>query len=230
MLAYGEPNADANFKRIQKIAPHAMRVDNVAGILQAHKAAARLATTDNFYVVDADAVLVDHFDFSFTPDVIRDAYPGVQEASCIYLWQSVNSVNGLIYGYGGVKLFPRRALLNATEFTVDMTTTLDAPLVVKPQISNISEFNTDQFNTWRSAFRECVKLASSIIDYNINLDDKYRLDTWCSRGNDEPFGEYAMMGARQGREFGIFYKGDTVALDKVNDFQWLQKVFIEATR
>ena len=55
MLAYGEVNADEHFKRIQKLAPHAKRVDNVVGILEAHQAAAKLATTDNFYVVDADA-------------------------------------------------------------------------------------------------------------------------------------------------------------------------------
>ena len=36
-------------------------------------------------------------------------------------------------------------------------------LVPKVQVSNITAFNTDPFNTWRSAFRECTKLASAII-------------------------------------------------------------------
>jgi hypothetical protein len=222
MLAYGEPNADENFKRIQKLAPHAKRVDNVVGILEAHQAAAQLATTDNFYVVDADAVLSDHFDFSFTPDIIRESYPGVNESSCVFVWQSVNAVNGLIYGYGGVKLFPRHKLLKAKSFQIDMTTTIDAPLVVKQQISNISEFNTDDFSTWRSAFRECVKLSSNT---NPDIDDRYRLDVWCSRGDSNAYGKYAIMGARQGREFGAFYKDDKNNLDKINDYDWLKSIF-----
>ena len=32
------------------------------------------------------------------------------------------------------------------------------------QLSNISAFNVDAFSTWRSAFRECAKLASKTID------------------------------------------------------------------
>ena len=226
MLAYGEEHADENFKRIQKLAPHAKRVDNVVGILEAHKAAAQLATTDNFYVVDADAQLVDHFDFSFTPDIIKESYPGVNESSCVFLWHSVNPVNGLIYGNGGVKLFPRHKLLNATSFQIDMTTTIDAPLVVKQQISNISVFNTDAFSTWRSAFRECVKLSCVS---NPDMDNRYRLDVWCNRGDSNAYGKYAIMGARQGREFGGFYKDDKNNLDKINDYDWLKSIFSKSS-
>jgi len=226
MLAYGEEHADENFKRIQKLAPHAKRVDNVVGILEAHKAAAQLATTDNFYVVDADAQLVDHFDFSFTPDIIKESYPGVNESSCIFVWQSVNAVNGLIYGYGGVKLFPRHKLLKAKEFQIDMTTTIDAPLVIKQQVSNISAFNTDEFSTWRSAFRECVKLSTIS---NPSLADKYRLEVWCSQGDSNKHGKHSIMGARQGREFGGFYKDDKNNLDKINDYDWLKSIFSKSS-
>jgi phosphoribosylpyrophosphate synthetase len=31
-------------------------------------------------------------------------------------------------------------------------------------VSNITAFNTDPYSTWKSAFRECVKLSSKIID------------------------------------------------------------------
>ena len=222
MLAYGEVNADEHFKRIQKLAPHAKRVDNVVGILEAHQAAAKLATTDNFYVVDADAELVDHFDFSFTPSIIKESYPGVNESSCVFVWQSINPVNGLIYGNGGVKLFPRQVLLNAKSFQIDMTTTIDAPLVVMQQVSNISAFNTDEFSTWRSAFRECVKLSCAL---NPDIDTRYRLDVWCNRGDSNAYGKYAIMGARQGREFGIHYKNDSTKLDKINDYEWLKSLF-----
>lgn len=229
MLTYNEKKANENFELLKEKAPNAKRIDNVTGILNAHREAASQSTTDNFYIVDADAVLVDHFDFSFEPSIVEEAYPGINESSCAFVWRSINPVNDLIYGYGAVKLFPKHNMLNTTDFNVDMTTSLGIPLVVKNQISNITQFNTDEFGAWRSAFRECTKLASNIIDYNISLDDKYRLDVWCSRGEDKPFGKQTVLGARQGRDFGIFYKDDPVALSKINDFKWLQKTFYEAT-
>ena len=42
------------------------------------------------------------------------------------------------------------------------------------QISNTTAFNTTPFDAWKSAFRECTKLASSIIPNNDNTDNEYR--------------------------------------------------------
>jgi hypothetical protein len=60
------------------------------------------------------------------------------------------------------------------------------------------------------------------------LDDKYRLDVWCTRGEKREFGEYALLGAQQGREFGEEYRENKDALKKINDFDWLEKKFEEA--
>ena len=39
-----------------------------------------------------------------------------------------------------------------------------------PEVSNTTNFNTSPFETWKSAFRECCKLSSKIIDFcNFNL-------------------------------------------------------------
>ena len=89
-------------------------------------------------------------------------------------------------------------------------------------------FNTDPFNAWRSAFRECTKLASNVVDNNISVDDAYRLEVWCTRGENRRFGEYAVLGAQQGRDFGTHYKGNVNALRKINDWNWLKEKFNEA--
>ena len=96
--------------------------------------------------------------------------------------------------------------MEVSEWNVDMTTTIGAKFEPQFQISNITEFNTDPFNTWKSAFRECVKLSSSIIPNGDNLDNEYRLNVWCSRREDRPFGKYSMMGAKHGKAFGESYK------------------------
>jgi len=146
----------------------------------------------------------------------------------VYVWRSRNPVNDLVYGYGGVKLFPRRALITAKDWRVDMTTSIGCTFVPKFQVSNITAFNTTPFDTWKSAFRECTKLASSIIENGDNIDNEYRLDIWCTRGESRPYGEYSIMGANQGREFGTYYRNNPGVLNKINDFTWLRETFNQA--
>jgi hypothetical protein len=228
-ISYHEETADENFEILQYYAPHAKRIQGVKGIFDAHKAAAEIAETNHFYVIDADAIIEEEFNFKFRPDVNKIEYGHHPQTDCVYTWRSRNPVNDLVYGYGGAKLFPRKALLKAKRWNVDMTTTIGCPFVPKFQISNITAFNTNPFDTWKSAFRECTKLASSIIPNGDNIDNEYRLNIWCSRGKDKPFGEYCLMGANQGREFGTYYRNDIKSLKKINDFAWLKEQFLKAT-
>ncbi len=228
MLSYGEPSADENFHNLLKVVPHARRIDGIDGLLNAHQAAAKTSSTDYFYVVDADAIISQNFAFKFKPSASREAYPGVPETECVFTYRSHNPINDLVYGYGGVKLFPKKNLLATTEFKVDMTTSIGATFKPLFEIANITAFNTDPFNTWRSAFRECTKLASNIIDHNKQIDDAYRLEVWTTRGQNRKFGEYALIGAEQGKGFGEDYRDNPDALEKINDWVWLRKVFNES--
>jgi hypothetical protein len=107
-ISYNEPNAEENWQRVLSKAPYAKRVDGVDGIFNAHKAAAKLSSTDMFYVVDGDAYLVDGWKF--------DYQPGLFDRDCAYIWYSKNPVNGLVYGYGGVKLFSRIKCVGHVDF------------------------------------------------------------------------------------------------------------------
>jgi len=90
--------------------------------------------------------------------------------------------------------------------------------------SNITAFNTDPFNTWKSAFRECAKLASKSIDRQESGETDERLKTWTTVGHDRKFGEYAIRGARAGMQFGLSNKSD---ISLINDFDWLEEKFNE---
>ena len=227
-ISYFEESADENFEILQMFAPHAKRVQGVKGIFAAHKEAAKISNTGNFYVVDADAIIDESFNFGFRPKETEMEYGHCPQTECVYTWRSRNPVNDLIYGYGGVKLFPRKAMLDAKNWNVDMTTTLGCPFVPKFQISNVTAFNTTAFDAWKSAFRECTKLASSIIPNGDNIDNQYRLDVWCSRGEKRKHGEHCIMGANQGREFGEHYRNNDAVLKKINDFDWLREQFEES--
>jgi len=214
-ISYNELNADSNYQTLLKRFPYAKRVHGVKGIHQAHIAAAKKVLTNMFYIVDGDAEILETFNFSFI----------AQNTDYVYVWRSKNPINDLEYGYGGIKLFPKNATINMDTTKPDMTTSISTKFKPMAEISNITAFNTDPFSTWRSAFRECVKLSSKIIDRQKNHETEHRLDIWKTVGQDKPFGEYAIIGAVEGEKYGKENKHNLEALIKINDFDWLLEKF-----
>jgi len=216
-ISYNESNADKNFELLKQKVPNAKRIHGVKGIHQAHVAAAKLASTDMFYVVDGDAQICNEFMFDYyIPQYDTNA------KNTVYVWKSKNPINNLVYGYGGVKLLPRERTVNMDTSSTDMTTSIGSFFKPISKISNLTAFNTDEFNTWKSAFRECAKLASKTIQGQIDEETEQRLNTWTTVGHDRKFGEYAILGARAGMEFGISNKSD---ISLINDFEWLHDRF-----
>lgn len=221
-ISYDEPNAEDNWNKVLAKCPFAQRVHGVKGIFEAHKEAAKLAQTDMFYVVDGDAELLPSFNFNYQPNIWN--------RDMVHVWKSINPINDLEYGYGGVKLFPKHIIDNATTWGVDMTTSIGYKFKTMNTVSNITKFNTDPFGTWRSAFRECAKIAASIIKNQIVEEDDERLSKWCSDyGRDREFGDYAIQGARAGRKYGLDNKNNIEALKLINDRSWLKERYNESS-
>ena len=219
-ISNGETNADNNYELLKQRYPHAKRIDKVKGIHQAHIAAANQCNTEMFWVVDGDAEILETFEFDH-----QIARYDVDGRSTVYVWRSYNPVNGLVYGYGGVKLLPTELTRNIDVNSSDMTTSISKNFKAMHEMSNKTAFNTDPFSAWRSGFRECVKLASRSIDRQNEEETQFRLQAWCERGSDKPYGEYAIAGAIAGRAYGEVNKNDLQALAKINNFEWLQELF-----
>ena len=226
-ISYNEPNAEQNYSNLYgrfnytgTLGAKVKRVDGVKGIHQAHVKAAEIANTNYFYVVDGDAVVDLNFKFNFiipTPLTDKD-----RNESTVFVYKSVNPINDLVYGYGGVKILPKHKTLKMDTNTNDMTTSISKNFKVIDTISNITAFNTDPFNTWKSAFRECAKLASTTIERQNEEETNERLKTWTTVGHDRQYGEYALAGATAGMEFGLSRRAD---LGLINNFEWLQEQF-----
>ena len=213
-ISYNEPHADNNWNNLKTRFPYAKRVNGIKGIHQAHIEAAKIANTNMFWVVDADAIIVDNFDFSYVPSIDEQTY--------VHVYTSINPINDLQYGYGGVKLLPKELTINMDVNNTDMTTSISKNFKLMDEISNITAFNTGPFETWKSAFRECAKLASKIIVRQNEEETNERLETWTTVGHDREFGEYAIRGARAGMEFGLSSGND---IQLINDFEWLKEKF-----
>src|SRR6056300_697955 len=211
-ISYNEPHADNNWNNLKTRFPYVKRVHGIKGIHQAHIEAAKIANTNMFWVVDADAIIVDSFDFSYIPNLDEQTY--------VHVYTSINPINDLQYGYGGVKLLPKELTINMNVNNTDMTTSISKNFKLMNEISNITAFNTGPFKTWKSAFRECAKLASKTIDRQNEDETNERLKTWTTVGHDRLYGEYALAGAAAGMEFGISSSND---IQLINDFEWLKE-------
>jgi hypothetical protein len=223
-ISYKEPYAETNFKdlydrfnQVGVFGDRIKRIKNITGIHNAHFSAANLVSTSYFFAVDGDAVIQDDFDFNFITD----------KKDHVFVYKSINPINDLIYGYGGVKLLPTKLTKNMNLDSTDMTTSISQNFEVIDKIANITMFNTDPFNTWKSAFRECAKLASKTIRRQEDEETEQRLKTWTTVGHDRPFGEYALAGATAGMEFGLSGGSD---LRLINDFEWLKSQFDQPTK
>tara|TARA_B100000900_G_C20597966_1_gene724214 strand:- start:912 stop:3644 length:2733 start_codon:yes stop_codon:yes gene_type:complete len=214
MISYGEQNSNQNYKKLLERFPKAKRIHGVKGIANAHIAAAEICDTEMMWVVDGDAEIVDGFNFDYVvPDTDLDA---------VHVWRSINPINDLEYGYGGVKLLPVELTKQVDKNKVDVNTSISRNFKVMKQLSCITKFNTGPFETWKSAFRECAKLASKVIDRQKEDETNARLKTWTTVGHDRLYGNYALAGASAGMEFGLSRGTD---LRLINDFDWLEEKF-----
>ena len=236
-ISYNEPNADVNWELLKTRYPDALRLHGVRGIHNAHKAAAEnllilksytdslvtenkkicdqyrddLFSYSHFWVVDGDSTIEDDFNFERPDDLWDDA---------VYVYKSKNPANGLTYGYGGIKLLPILKTIDYNHKSLDMSTSISENFFLVDRIANTTNFNSDPFNAWKSAFRECVKLS-----VNTDAESLDRLNAWCTLNIDVPFGEQIYLGATTGREYGTFYSNNPDALQKINDFNWLTTTY-----
>ena len=208
-LSYKEAGSTTAYERLTARFD-ATWVKDIKGIFNAHTEAANRVNSDMFWVVDADADISKDFDFSYIPDVYDE--------EVVHVWASKNPVTGEEYGYGGVKLFNRQQILDATSWGLDFTTGLSKRFKAMPEISCITRFNTDAFSTWRSAFRECVKLTLSN-----DPDSEARLNSWLNPQIYADFVEDAIKGAEQGKAFALANKNSPTELNKINDYDWLEE-------
>lgn len=217
-ISYDELDADANWQRLLDFAPGARRIHGVKGILNAHKAAAEQSNTAAFFVVDADAWILD--DWSFTSEWLEDIhipYAGRSPANCTLVWRSRNPYNGLEYGYGGLKLMPKKDMLAADD-NIDIATSVCDCFMNIDAVGCETRFASDAWHAWRGAFRECTKLA------NAPVVQTQWLDIWCSTATGE-YSDHILSGARLGRQYGEANRGNDDAIRMVNNYDWLRSTY-----
>lgn len=211
-ISNNEPMAEQNWQNLLQICPRAKRSDGVTGRELAYKTAAELSDTDWFYAVFAKTEVLDSFRFDFQPDRLQQAKH--------YIFHSRNPLNGLEYGAMNINLYCKELVLD-TKPGLDFT--LSQLHDVVPIVASISRFNTDPWITWRSAFREVLKLKLEV-DQGAGPVIQHRLTTWCTVAEGEN-AEYCLQGANDALEYYATVEGSLEQLQHSFDWAWLEDFY-----
>lgn len=228
-ISFREPNREENWADLKNKVPWAKRVDGVVGFDNAHKAAAELAETDFFISVDGDNVLypkflLDTLDFNKTnPDAV-------------HRWRARNTVNGLVYGNGGIVGWPKKTCLsmrtheNADTEENEIDFCWGVPHENLHNVYSDTVINASPEQAFVAGFREGVKMSLDRGKVIPPLEFKDRiaiqnlkcLTTWMSVGADVENGDYAILGARMGCWYTTV-KG--IELKRVRDIDFIREIY-----
>lgn len=233
-LSYDEPNAEKNYADLLNKVPWAKRVHGVKGSDAAHKACAELSETERFITVDGDNIIRAEF---VNEEV--DIDDGADLSRSVISWGAYNIINGLIYGNGGIKCWPKDFVLNMrTHENADPTNVKsqvdfcwDANYIQQDVCSSDVHNNATPQQAWRAGFREGVKMTllegSKLADPGqalkmIHWKNLERLLVWCHVGLDSVNGIWAIYGARLGCYMTNLTEWDYV---QVRDFEYLNDLW-----
>lgn len=213
-ISFDEPNADENWHRLKSRFARAKRVNGIKGINNAHAECANQSITKMFWTVDADTVVDNTFGFDYPVMPWDEKY--------LHVWYSRNPVNNLEYGYGSIKLWPCAVAKKKTGSWLDFTTTVGKIKIIEQTVST-TRFNTDPFNSWKSGFREAVKLSRSAVLSN-DSESFERLCEW-TFAKDAEYSDIAVQGVIDGINFFVNAYETPERLQLINDFEWLKLKF-----
>ena len=232
-LSYDEPNAEKNYADLLTKVPWAKRVHGVEGSDAAHKACARLSETDHFITVDGDNRLRDNF---IQQEINFDEHTDLE--SSVISWCGHNQINGLLYGNGGLKCWPKEYVLNMKTHENADPNNAHAQVDFCWDLKYIQQNScfSDVYNNatpqqaWRAGFREGVKMSldqgvkPTSVDKFLNghWKNNHRLYIWLMVGADVENGLWAIYGAREGLYKTMCTDWDYI---QVRDFKYLNTLW-----
>ena len=231
-LSYDEPNAEKNYADLLTKVPWAKRVHGVEGSDAAHKACAELSETDRFVTVDGDNTIRQDF-----INQVLDFDEHTDLANSVISWCGKNSINGLMYGNGGLKCWPKEFVLNMRTHenadpnnqSAQVDFCWDLQYIQQNSCYSDVHNNETPHQAWRAGFREGVKMA---LDRGVkptkeeflkgHWKNLHRLWIWLMVGADVRNGNWAILGAREGLSMTMLSDWDYV---NVRDFEYLNNLW-----
>ena len=215
-ISNGEPDEELMFHHTEYMTNSDVKwIRGVNGRVAAYQAAAKASATPWFFAVFAKLEVVGNT-FPW-----YDWQPDYWQQPKHYIFNARNPVNGLEYGHQGMIAYNKKLVLENNNPGIDFT--LSQPHESIPLLSGTARFNQDPWTTWRTAFREVVKLKH-FMTTQPTIETEDRLDTWLTKAQGD-FAEWCLRGANDGIEFYHEVAGDYDQLMLSFEWQWLRQRF-----
>lgn len=217
-ISNGEPDEQKMFEHTEYMTNSDVKwIRGVNGRTAAYQAAARASTTPWFFAVFAKLEVVGNSFpwYSWQPDYWQEPKH--------YIFNAKNPVNGLEYGHQGMIAYNKKLVLENNNPGIDFT--LSQPHESVPILSGTARFNQDPWMTWRTAFREVIKLIH-FNETQPTLETTHRLHTWLTKAE----GEYADWCLKGANDAAVYYNEVNGEYDKLMlsfDWAWLREKFTQ---
>jgi hypothetical protein len=215
-ISNGEPDEELMFHHTEYMTNSDVKwIRGVNGRTAAYQAAAQASTTPWFFAVFAKLEVVGNSFpwFDWQPDYWQEPKH--------YIFNARNPVNGLEYGHQGMIAYNKNLVLANNNPGIDFT--LSQPHESVPLLSGTARFNQDPWMTWRTAFREVVKLIH-FNETQPTLETTHRLHTWLTVANGE-HAEWCLRGANDAAEYYNEVGGEYDKLMLSFEWHWLNARF-----
>lgn len=215
-ISNGEPDEELMFHHTEYMTNSDVKwIRGVNGRVAAYQAAARASETPWFFAVFAKLEVVGNSFpwYNWQPDYWQQPKH--------YIFNAHNPVNGLEYGHQGMIAYNKQLVLENNNPGIDFTLSQLHESV--PLLSGTARFNQDPWTTWRTAFREVVKLKHFMATQP-TLETEHRLGTWSTVAKGD-FAEWCLLGARDAVNYYNEADGDYEKLMLSFEWDWLRDRF-----
>jgi len=217
-ISNGEPDEEFYYNWLQSCVNPSRRylvkwVRGVNGRTEAFRKAAEISTTPWFFKVPSKLKVDSNFDWRWQPDYWQQPKH--------YIFNARNPVNNLEYGHQAMVCFNKNLVLKTQEPGLDFTLSQEHEVV--PILSGVANFNQTPFMTWRTAFREVIKLQQ-FQNKTPSVENKHRLKVWTTQAQGQ-YSEYCIKGAQDAVEYFNSVSADYEKLKLSYDWQWLEQYF-----
>jgi hypothetical protein len=121
----------------------------------------------------------------------------------------------------GVIAYNKDLVLETDDWGLDFT--LSRAHAVIPRVSAVAHYNITPELTWRTAFREVIKLKDDV-EKTGSVESTYRLDIWLTQA-DGDHAEWSLQGAADAVDYYNKVNGDYTELMRSFEWAWLQEYY-----
>lgn len=206
-LSNGEKCAEDNYDHlVDSTGAHPLRVKNINGRLAAYQECARQARTDWFFIVYAKLKVDRSFNWDWQPDRLQKPKH--------YIFNAYNPITEDTYGHMAMIAFNKKLVLEHDGQGLDFS--LHQEHEVVPVLSGEAVYADNEWDAWRTAFREVLKL----LDARQDTEAGERCQRWLNAED-----EWTKIGAYDAQRFYNEEHGDPEKLRLSYEWDWLAKYF-----